>query len=224
MPMRTLLAGLRARPQLLGSITLGVVAGTLSPGDWHVVTRCLVGWNVGVWLYLALIGWMMWRADHAHLQRAARAHAEGAGTVLAIVVLATLMSLGAIAVELSAAKAGGTRYALPHVLFALATVAGSWLLLATLFTLDYASLYYHRAGNGKGGGTGLTFPGAAPDFRPGYADFAYVSFTIAVALQTSDVSISAPLIRRVVLVQSVLSFAFNTLILALTVNIAAGLL
>ena len=214
--MKTLLATLRARPHLVASVVLGTLAGFVSPAHLHAVTRCLIGWNVGVWLYLVMIAGLTWRADHERLRRLATAHAEGAGTVMTIVVIAALMSLGAIVVELSAAKSGGARYAVAHVLFALATVVGSWLLLPTLFMLDYASAYYHRAG-----GTGLTFPGAAPEDRPGYGDFAYFSFTIAVALQTSDVSITSPAIRRLVLLQSVLSFGFNTLILALTVNIAA---
>ena len=222
--MKTLLATLRARPQLLSSVACGTAAGLLSPDQLHTVTRCLFGWNVGVWLYLALIGWMMWRADHARLRRASTAHAEGAATVLAVIVLATLMSLGAIAMELSGVKDSRTGYAAPHVLFALTTVVGSWLLLPTLFTLDYASIYYRTPGNGGDTGAGLTFPGAPADFRPDYGDFAYFSFTIAVALQTSDVSIPSAKIRRLVLLQSVLAFAFNTLILALTVNIAAGLL
>ncbi len=209
---------LRAHPHLAGATALGLVAGLLAPAHLHIVTRCLVGWNVGVWLYLGMIAWVTWRADHERLRRLATAHAEGAAVVLAIVVLAALMSLGAIVIELSAAKSGGARDALPHVLVALATVAGSWLLLPTLFMLNYASAYYHH-----GKGAGLVFPGSAPDARPGYGDFAYFSFTIAVALQTSDVSITAAPIRRLVLLQSVLAFAFNTLILALTVSIAAGL-
>jgi uncharacterized membrane protein len=216
--MKTLLAILRARPNLLAAATLGVLAGFAAPAQMHVVTRCLIGWNVGVWLYLALIAWLAWRADHDRLRSLATAHAEGAATVTATVVLATLMSLVAIVIELSAAKGGGARYALPHVLFAFATVAGSWLLVPTLFMLDYASAYYHRSA-----GAGLAFPGATAGDRPGYGDFAYFSFTIAVALQTSDVAVTSAPIRRLVLLQSVLAFAFNTLILALTVNIAAGL-
>jgi uncharacterized membrane protein len=222
--MKAVLSTLRGRPRLLSSAAVGLAAGLLTPGPLHFTTRCLVGWNVGVWLFLGLIGWMTLRADHARLRRVAAEHAEGAATVLAVVVLATLMSLGAIALELSAAKGSGTGYAVSHVLFALATVAGSWLLLPTLFMLDYASAYYHRIDRGHGNGAGLAFPGAPDGFRPGYGDFAYFSFTIAVACQTSDVTVPSPAMRRLVLLHSVLSFVFNTLVLALTVNIAAGLL
>ena len=120
-------------------------------------------------------------------------------------------------VELSAAKGGGAVVALPHVLFAIGTVTGGWLLVPTLFTLTYASAYH------RGARAGLRFPDIDPNFRPGYSDFLYFAFTIAVASQTADVSVTQPAMRRLVLLQSVLSFAFNTAVLALTINIAASL-
>ena len=199
------------------SAVVGTVAATATPGIAHTVTRSLLGWNVGVWLFLLLIGTMMLRADHERLRRAAIAQAEGAAVVLALVILAATASIVAIVIELAAAKQGA-HHAWPHVLFALATVAGSWLLLPTLFALNYASLYYRGAH-----GAGLKFPEPDESFRPDYADFLYFSFTIAVASQTADVSITSRAMRRLVLLQSVLSFVFNTAILAFTINIAASL-
>lgn len=216
--MSRLFSHLRVRPRLMLSIAAGVVAAGVLPGTHHAVTRCLFGWNVGVWLYLLLAAEMMFRADHTRLRRTAVAQAEAASTVLAIVVLAAVVSLIGIVAELMAAKAPGTPHALPHVLFALATVAGSWLLVPTMFALTYASQYYRTAQ-----GSGLNFPQSDGSFKPDYADFLYFSFTIAVASQTADVSISTPAMRRLVLLQSVLSFAFNTAILAFTINIAASL-
>lgn len=209
---------LRARPRLATSLLVGVVVAVLLPVPSSLVTRALLGWNVSVWLYLLLVGWMMRRADHHRLRRTALAQAEGAATVLAIVCAACIASLVGIVAELSATKQAAAPHALPHVMFALATVAGSWLLLPTMFALTYASAYYRTAPGG-----GLQFPGAGEDFKPGYDDFLYVSFTIAVAAQTSDVCISTPTMRRLVLLQSLLSFAFNTAILAFTINIAASL-
>jgi uncharacterized membrane protein len=87
-----------------------------------------------------------------------------------------------------------------------------------LFTLNYASLYYR--GDAR---EGLHFPGSNALFRPNYVDFLYFSFTIAVALQTADVAITSKPMRLLALVHSVLSFVFNTAILAFLVNIAAGL-
>lgn len=209
---------LRTRPRLFIAAAVGIVAALAAPGIEHVVTRSLLGWNVGVWLYLVLAGTLMLRADHEHLRRAAIAQAEGAATVLALVTVAACVSIVAIVIELSAAKQGA-HHGWPHVLFALSTVAGSWLLLPTLFAMNYASLYYHRNEHGSG----LKFPDPDQTYRPDYRDILYFSFTIAVASQTADVAITTPSMRRLVLLQSVLSFVFNTAILAFTVNIAASL-
>ena len=208
----------RARPRLMISTLAGVAASLLLPASLQPVTRGLVGWNVAVWLYLVLVGAMMLQADHVRLRRIAMAQAEGAATVLSMVVLAALASMIGIVVELSAAKVPGAPHALSHVLFALVTVGGAWSLLPTMFALTYASRYYENPH-----GHGLQFPDMDTTFKPGYGDFLYVAFTIAVASQTADVSISTPSMRRLVLLQSVLSFAFNTAILAFTINIAASM-
>jgi uncharacterized membrane protein len=215
--MKRVLPTLRSRPRLLTATALGIAAFLLLPGAHGVVTRGLLGWNVAVWIYLMLVAAMMLRADETHLRRSSVAQSEGAFTVLAIVALASMASLVGIVFELSAAKAPGVPHAWPHVAFALVTVAGSWLLMPTMFALTYASLYY-RVDHGSG----LQFPHDDTEVHPDYDDFLYFAFTIAVASQTADVSVSGRAMRRLVLLQSVLSFAFNTAILAFTVNIAAS--
>ena len=216
--MSDLLTHIRARPRLVGSLLVGALLALLLPGAHPAVTRALLGWNVAVWLYLLLVGWMMLHADHGRLRRVAAAQAEGAAAALAIVCVACIVSLLGIVVELSAAKVPGSHHALPHVILALATVTGSWLLLPTMFTLTYASVFYRDVHGG-----GLQFPGAEAHFKPDYGDFLYFSFTIAVAAQTADVSITTTVMRRLVLLQALLSFAFNTAILAFTINIAASM-
>jgi uncharacterized membrane protein len=213
---------IQARPRLIGCAAVGVAVGLLAPNVHSAVARALLGWNAGVWLFLVLIVMMMIRADQDRLRRVALAQAEGATAVLALVVVAAVASVVAIIIELAAAKGPGAHHALPHILFALATVTGSWLMLPTLFALNYASLFYQDTDHGANG-HGLKFPEPDPHFEPDYADFMYFSFTIAVASQTADVSITNRPMRRLVLLQSLLSFLFNTTILAFTINIAAGL-
>lgn len=208
---------LRARPRLLLSAVLGAAAGLALPAALGPVTRGLLGWNLAVWLFLLLIAGMMWRADHTRLRRIAVAQSEGAATVLAIVIVAALVSLAGIVAELAAAKLPGAPHAVPHVLFALATVTGSWLLVPVMFTLTYASAYCASPGGG------MNFPHDDPSFEPHYGDFLYFAPTIAVASQTADVSVSTRRMRRLVLLQSLLSFVFNTAILAFTINVAASL-
>lgn len=215
--MRTLLAQLRARPHLMLSVALGT-ALALSLPQHPPVTRLLLGWNAVTWSYLMQAAWVMSRQDHHHLRRTAIAQSAGAAAVLTVTIAAVMASVTAIALELARVKGTAPGHAWPHIALALATVAGSWLLLPTLFALTYASLF-HRQSDGHG----LQFPGGQKTLPPDYWDFLYFSFTIAVASQTADVAIVSPAMRRLVLLQSVLAFAFNTAILALMVNIAAGL-
>ncbi len=216
--MKFPLRRLHVRPRLIGAMALGMLVTVLSPTDLLWVTRGLIGWNVGAWLYLVLIGVMMLRSDHARLRKIALTEDEDAATVLGVVVIAAIASMIGIVVELAAVKTPGAHHALPHILFALSTVIGAWLLVPTLFTLTYAGVYYRSPH-----GAGLAFPQADSDFRPDYADFLYFSFTIAVACQTADVSVTSQSMRRMVLMHSLLSFAFNTAILAFTINIAASM-
>jgi uncharacterized membrane protein len=221
-PMASWFNALKGRPVMVGALLLGVCAASALPASLRWVTRALWGWNAGVWTYLVANAWMMSRADHHKLRRNALLHAEGLVGVTAAAVCAVAASLAAIAVELSQARQAGTGLvAWPQVVFALFTIVGSWLLLPTLFGLAYASRYYESAHGTEGG---LSFPGAGPQSPPGYADFMYFALTLAATSQTSDVAITRPQLRRWVAVQAVLSFAFNTMLLALAVNIAAGLI
>ncbi len=216
--MRHITSHLSVRPRMMIAAVVGLLTFAMVPATLSVTTRCLLGWNAAVWLYLVLIGVMMLRADHERVRQVAVAQADAAIMVLFIVILAALASLGGIAAELIKAKVPGTPYALPHLLFAITTIAGSWLLLPTMFALTCASQYYEVAH-----GHGLRFPDAEVSFRPDYGDFLYFSFTIAVACQTADVSVTSRPMRRLVLLQSLMSFAFNTAILAFTINVAASM-
>lgn len=220
--MKRIVSHLRAHPHLWVSAGVGIAAGlAASVANWrgdNLAVHCLIGWNAGAWFYLAWSFWTMTHADHGRLIRVAKAQSEGAGAVLTVVTSAALASLGAVIVELSAAKHAGPSGALPHVLFALVTVISSWLLVPTVFTLNYASLYH---GGEKSGG--LDFQDKSPGFQPDYVDFLYFAFTIAVASQTADVAITSRPMRRLALGQALLSFVFNTTILAFTINMAASL-
>jgi uncharacterized membrane protein len=208
---------LLAHRRLLVCAVIGALVALFWPHLESILARALLGWNVLIWLYLLMVAVTLAGADSGHIKRVALAQAENAATVLAIVVAAAVMSLVAVIFELIAARAAGPHHMLSHLVFASATVIGSWLLLPTLFGLTYASAYY-----GVNPDAGLAFPGAGPDFEPDHTDFLYFSFTIAVTAQTSDVGITTRPMRRLVLLQSVLSFLFNTTILAFAINAAAG--
>jgi uncharacterized membrane protein len=183
-----------------------------------MTTRLLLGWDFTLWIYLPLVLWMMLgRAGSVNVQKRAAGLAEGLPVMLLLAVTGALASFGAIALELATAKGANAAGSLTLV-FAIATVCSSWLLLPVEFGIAYASLYH---GGGKAA-HGLEFPG--DDGPPDYGDFLYFSITVAATSQTSDIAVSSRAMRRMVLAQSLLAFVFNTGVLALTINILAGLI
>jgi uncharacterized membrane protein len=104
-----------------------------------------------------------------------------------------------------------------HYVFTAVTVLSSWLLLAVIYTFHYARLYYRSPSDKRS----LRFPD--DERNPDYWDFLYFSLTIAVAAQTSDISVMSRTMRKAVMAQSVISFVFNAAIIGMSINIAAGM-
>jgi uncharacterized membrane protein len=187
--------------------------------SYHIVrSRPHLSAAIAVWMYLFTVGWMMMRADHREVKRTAARQDERAATILASLVVATVASMIAISSELASLRDMPASERGLHYAFVVVTLVGSWFLVGTLFCFHYAHLYYKAEGRQRP----LSFPGG--ETQPDYWDFLYFSFTIAVAAQTSDVSVQSPAMRKLVLGQSVLSFFFNLLILGLFVNMAASLM
>lgn len=208
----------RSRPHLTLAIGVGIAAGLLLPQSWPTMTRLLTAWNVAVWYYLMTMAWMMMRADHTKVKAMSARQDENAALVLATLSVAAVMSLAAIISQLSALKQMPADERLLHYGFTVLTLLGSWFLVGTLFCFHYSHLYYSADPKRRP----LRFP--EDERNPDYWDFLYFSFTIAVAVQTSDVTVQTPAMRKIVLGQSVLSFFFNLVVLGLSINIAAGLI
>ena len=205
------------RPRLTLSVLLGIVITLLLPAHLRFVTKALIGWNTTVWAYLLMMWWLMVRCDYANVIRIAQQEDKRGAIVLTMLCIAAVASLAAIILELSAAKElAKLRYL--HYLFTAVTVFGSWCFVGTLFTFHYARKYYQSPEKMRS----LSFPNNLQ--RPIYWDFLYFSFTIAVAAQTSDVTINNTSMRKIVLFQSILSFIFNAAIIGLSINIAASLI
>ena len=207
---------LRTHPRLTAGALIGVAVGLLVPAD-SVISKILMGWNAGVWSYLLLMGWLTVRARADEVKRIAEVEDENAGLVLFVVCIAAIASLATITFELSGSKDLASSQRLLHYAFTGLTVIGSWLLIGVIFSVHYARLYY-------------TWGGKEPALRfaegltnPNYWDFLYFSFTIGVAVQTSDVGVATRSLRKIVLAQSLIGFLFNTAILGFSINIAAGL-
>jgi uncharacterized membrane protein len=216
MPVR--LARLHAR--LLISIAVGMaVTLGLAMTDWSMATKLLLGWDIGVVLYLALAYQLMVAYGIAEIRRRAAEDDEGALALLILTGLSGLAIMGAIIAELGIAKVSGQPRSGLGVTLAMATILVSWAFVHTIFALHYAHEYYGERGDHAMGG--LTFPGRqAPD----YWDFLYFSLVIAMTSQVSDVVITSKFIRRIVTVHGALAFFFNVAVFALTVNIVSNLI
>jgi uncharacterized membrane protein len=206
----------RARPRLFISLGVFVVISAIvsATTTWRVSPRLLVGWNIGIGLYLVLAFHMIAVSDVVSIRRRAAGEDEGKFAMLVLTVASALASIAAIVAELSSTLNGGARQPTQLVL-AITTIVLSWAFIHTMFALHYAHEFYDDEGGG-----GLTFPG--PDEDPDYWDFMYFSFVIGMTSQVSDVGITSKPIRRTVAAHGVVSFVFNVALLALTVNIAAS--
>jgi uncharacterized membrane protein len=206
----------RSRPHLMLAIAFGALVGLSWPDSHPWLRRALIGWNAGVWVYLFGMAWLMMRADHRKVRDIAGRQDENAGTVLFTLIVGVMLSLYAIISELARMDHMPPDQVALRYAFTALTVIGSWLLVGVLFCFHYAHVYY-RAPHDR---LPLHFP--EDGLEPNYWDFLYFSFTIAVAVQTSDVSVTSRTMRKLVLGHSVLAFFFNLLILGLSINIAAG--
>jgi uncharacterized membrane protein len=209
---------LRARPRLYIALAAGLAIGLLMPGDVKPTMRAIVGWDGVALVYLALVLQMVATATRESMRHRAALEDPARSVFLAIVSAAGLVSIFSILGIMRAAKAEGGSIALWLTVFAASTILLSWLLTHSVFAVHYAHRYYKDLLEKRQ--RGLDFPGEHDD--PDYWDFLYFSFVIGMTAQVSDIQVMTRGWRRLVLAHSILSFLFNTVILALSINLLAG--
>jgi uncharacterized membrane protein len=215
----------RGHPRLFASMAVSILAGVLLPDPFRPATRLLIAWNAGTWLYFIASGIMIARATPQSMRRRARMSDEGRFFILVLTSLAAIAAIAAILAEFAIVKdLSGTIKGL-HIALAAATIVSAWFFIHLTYAFHYAheffDEYFAEPGRPAAERGGLAFPGTE---HPDYYDFLYFSYVIGVACQTADINISSRAMRRVALVHCVLAFFFNTAVLALTINIAAGLI
>ena len=218
--MITAVRAFRARPRLLVSTLVAIAAAALLPARFALSSRLLLAWDVGASLYLILAFVMMARSAVADMRRRAGTQDEGAIFILLVTSVAAVASLAAIASELHGSYVPGAEDKPFRIALAGVTILCSWLFVHTSFALHYAHEFYGEGRDERIGG--LQFP--TPKYDPDYWDFLYFAANLGAAAQTSDVMITGQSMRRLVLAHTILSFLFNTTILALAVNVGASLL
>lgn len=213
-----------ARPRLLAAFGAGgavwLACALLTRLEWS--TSAIFGWDACALVFIiAMIGYMSGKTP-AEIRRQAASQDEGQGVILAVVILAAAFSVAAVGVELSTARADHGLEKFWRVALAFGTVAASWFMVHLIFALHYAHEYYvpEHPPTGKGEAGGLIFPGGeAPD----YWDFLHFSTVIGVASQTADIAFASKPLRRIGTLHGIVAFTFNTVVLALTINLLAGL-
>lgn len=206
-----------ARTRLLIALAAGLVLFLVLPQDMRMATKILLAWDLTALAYIVMTLSMIARSTVETCYARAAYYDEGDWVILLVVIVSASASFATIFSELAVLKS-------PHgppwhaLVLTGATVALSWTFTHLVFTLHYANIYYRPDDDGPGG---LEFPGDRP---PDYGDFLYYAFVIGCAAQTGDVGTVSPAMRRVTLVHGIVSFVFNTAILALTINVGASLL
>jgi uncharacterized membrane protein len=205
---------LRAVTRLTGALGVGAVAGVVAAltAPWQTIP--LVAWDASALAWIVTVWIRVWRLDA--VATSAHATADDPSRAAADVLLLTASVASLIAVVLGVIKAGTVHRDEKAVLLAagILTIVVSWGMVHTLFTLRYAALYYA----GPDGGVEFN-----EDDKPSYLDFAYLALTIGMTYQVSDTNLTSKTIRHTALRHALLSYVFGTVIIAATINLAAGL-
>jgi uncharacterized membrane protein len=205
-----------AHARLLVAIAVGIMVWFIAR-NFLPVTRFLIAWNAGVWLFLLLALKMMSTASIADLKKRAGLEEEGRLATLAIVTAATVVALIALGLELSSALQDKAPDKPLRVAIAFSAILGSWLFVNFAFAFHYAHEVYRT----KLSVNSLSFPN---EKEPDYWDFLYFAIVVGTTFQTSDVEIRSRILRRTAMVQGLVAFLFNTAIIALTVSVASQLI
>lgn len=209
---RDLAGAARGRVGLLGLAGCGAGGLTAGLGPWQLGPE--VGWAVAAAGYVAWEWLAIRRLDAEATARRAVREDPGQATTDAVLLLASVASLGAVGLVIAGTKDGGGGAAVVQIGLALAGVVASWSLVHTVYLLRYARLYYA----GPDGGVNFNQPE-----RPTYRDFAYLAFTIGMTFQVSDTALTSSQLRAAALRHALLSYLFGAVILATTINLVAGL-
>jgi uncharacterized membrane protein len=203
--------------RILSALNVGALIDWVHPA----IPRILAGWNVGGWVFFILVAIKMWRAEIEGIKREASIERGSRIVVLVIVTLGSFFTLLALVTQLGALKGESGMDRTVSVILSISTIFLSWLLIHTVFALYYAHEFHSEGrGGARGLGGGLEFP---DDSTPDYLDFLYFSFVVGTTAQTSDVAVTSRAMRRVVMLHGILSFFFNTAVIALAVNLALQL-
>jgi len=221
-PDKQLFFRLDAHYRLMISLGVTLIVFLLIRNNLSTPTLILITW-ISFASTIITMDWIIIATSHPReVRKIAKLQDSSRTFIFLFIIAASVASMGAIVFLLKSSKGHTGGNVSGHILLAIGAVVASWWLVHTIFTLLYAHLYYDTdTDDGKAREIGgLEFPGKE---EPDYLDFVYFSFVIGMTFQVSDVEISTRKIRRFALLHALMSFAFNTAILALSINVISGL-
>jgi len=209
---------LHAIHKIIICIVLAIVAYFIADIKDNTLTRLMIGWNTFS-LSMIIMEWITFKITTPdEIRKQAQVQDASRAAIFIIVLISAFASFFAVLLLVISGKEETQAFDIP---VAVAGMFFSWFLVHTIFAMRYAHIYYgdHETNPDMHAG-GLVFP---DDDKPGYSDFAYFSFVLGMTFQVSDIQITSKRLRRIALLHGILSFGFNTIIVALTINVIAGL-
>ena len=207
-----------AHQRLTYAFAAGVATAAL-PLPVTAQLRGLLAWGVGGSVYLGLSWWLAVEFDAVRTRHRAQAQDQPAFILSLLLVLSAFANVVAIAVMLQHTKDFSSMQRFGYLALSMTAVAISWLLMQTVIAFRYAHVYYQEELRSGVHGGGLEFPGK---LAPDYFDFLYYAHVVGMTAQVSDVVVTTRRMRRLTLIHSVTAFAFNMLVLALSINVVSG--
>lgn len=206
---------------IISIILAGIVYLSILSVDLEVMIKMMISWSVFAFSYI-ITSWIIFFGQKPEQIRALSKREDGSRLyVFSLIIVSSFASLLMVLLLMLSQNTKAT----PQTVFIPVAIGGilfSWIMVHTIFGFHYAHLYYGDDTNDstKHAG-GLEFPG---DKKPDYLDFAYFSFVVGMTFQVSDVAVTSKSIRQLVLLHGLLSFGLNTFVVALTINLVAGVL
>ena len=211
-----------AHHRLFWSLVVSAAVYIVTIGRLHLATQLIALWDAYSLSSLLLSGIFIFRADPSIVRKTVRLQDSSRTFIFFFVVFAAVASLLAVGFVLGPSKGLPHEAQLMHIGLSVVAVICSWLLVHTVFALRYAHIFYgSKEDEVEKRHGGLEFPDTKD---PDYLDFVYFSYVIGMTCQVSDVQIASRRLRRIALLHGVLSFGFNTIILALSINVISGLI
>ena len=217
--MRWVGRAIRSRPRGFAGLVVMILAWPLLPA-MSPTTRGILAWDSGILVFLLLSAQLFATASPDQMPAAAEAQQEGEWSIFWITLGVVIVSFVAVSTEFATVKDAPTEQKVWKVTLVAGTLFLSWLVTHVTFAFRYAHEFYARDLGGPDVDGGLDFP---EEKEPDYLDFFYFALVLGMTFQVSDVQITSRKLRRVATLHGLLSFLFNTVIVAFTVNIAAGL-